>query len=201
MGITFGGSIWIARGYYFDRLCCFRVFWCSRPAQILLLYGGNIPFLVSLCFASQRIPTVCPHCAGSISTIGLRSFLLKVSGVSSHLSFCCTCLVSGFIISEKRPLVHSQSAQKIRQSFSISACKTVNIDIFSSILCLSASFLPSSWPPSWSMAWSSASCAQGRECGPRLIYKFYISDIPVLYTIWNFIQICPFGLASNRAFG
>ena len=46
------------------------------------------------------------------------------------MSFCCTCLVSGFIISEKRPLVHSQSAQKIRQSFSISACKTVNIDIF-----------------------------------------------------------------------
>ena len=102
--------------------------------SFVMLYGGNIPFLVSLCFASQRIPTVCPHCAGSISTIGLRSFLLKVSGVSSHLSFCCTCLVSGFIISEKRPLVHSQNAQKIRQSFSISACKIVNIDIFSSIL-------------------------------------------------------------------
>ena len=29
-----------------------------------------------------------------------RSFLLKVSGVSSHLSFCCTSLVSGFIIQE-----------------------------------------------------------------------------------------------------
>ena len=46
--------------------------------------------------------------------------------------------------------------------------------------------------PSWS---------QGREYRPHLIYKFYISDISVLYTIWNFIQICPFGLAPHRAFG
>ena len=68
----------------------------------VFLYGGNIPFVVSLCFASQRSPTVCPHCAGSISTIGLRSFLLQVSGVSSRLSFCCTSLVSGFIIPKGR---------------------------------------------------------------------------------------------------
>ena len=40
-----------------------------------------------------------------------RSFLLKVSGVSSHLSFCCTSLVSGFIIQEDAQFVYSQSAQ------------------------------------------------------------------------------------------
>ena len=83
----------------------------------VFLYGGNIPFVVSLCFASQRTPTVCAYCAGSISTIGLRSFLLKVSGVSSHLSFCCTSLVSGFIIQEDAQFVYSQSAQQIRHIF------------------------------------------------------------------------------------
>ena len=91
---------------------------CSRPALVVVfLYGGNIPFVVSLCFASQRTPTVCAYCAGSISTIGLRSFLLKVSGVSSHLSFCCTSLVSGFIIQEDAQFVYSQSAQQIRHTF------------------------------------------------------------------------------------
>ena len=83
----------------------------------MFLYGGSIPFVVSLCFASQRTPTVCAYCAGSISTIGLRSFLLKVSGVSSHLSFCCTSLVSGFIIQEDAQFVYSQSAQQIRHTF------------------------------------------------------------------------------------
>ena len=83
----------------------------------MFLYGGSIPFVVSLCFASQRTPTVCAYCAGSISTIGLRSFLLKVSGVSSHLSFCCTSLVSGFIIQEDTWFVYSQSAQQIRHTF------------------------------------------------------------------------------------
>ena len=46
-----------------------------------------------------------------------RSFLLKVSGVSSHLSFCCTSLVSGFIIQKNAQFVYSQSAQQIRHTF------------------------------------------------------------------------------------
>ena len=45
-----------------------------------------------------------------------RSFLLKVSGVSSHLSLCCTSLVSGFIIQEDAQFVYSQSAQQIRHT-------------------------------------------------------------------------------------
>ena len=79
----------------------------------VFLYGGNIPFVVSLYFASQRIPTACPCCAGSISTIGLRSFLLKVSGSNSLLSFCCTSLVSGLIIQEDARFVYWQTAQRM----------------------------------------------------------------------------------------
>ena len=108
-----------------DRLSCNRIF----DAQdwlifVVFLYGGNIPFVVSLCFASQRSPTVCPHCAGSISTIGLRSFLLQVSGVSSRLSFCCTSLVSGFIIHDKGGVVYSQSVQQMRRIFAPKIQKT-----------------------------------------------------------------------------
>ena len=91
-----------------------RIIWCSRPALVFVfLYGGNIPFVVSLCFASQRTPTACPCCAGSISTIGLRSFLLKVSGSNSLLSFCCTSLVSGLIIQEDARFVYWQTAQRM----------------------------------------------------------------------------------------
>ena len=78
-------------GFYFtdcsvkfiDRLSCNRIF----DAQdwlifVVFLYGGNIPFVVSLYFASQRIPTACPCCAGSISTIGLAPFCLKSAGLA-----------------------------------------------------------------------------------------------------------------------
>ena len=103
---------------FIDRLSLYRnVDAQERLVFVVFLYGGNIPFVVSLCFASQRSPTVCPHCAGSISTIGLRSFLLQVSGVSSHLSFCCTSLVSGFIIHAGASFVHSQTIQRNRQIF------------------------------------------------------------------------------------
>ena len=110
--------IYLNAGDLFHRLYCYPLYECSRPALVVVfLYGGNIPFVVSLCFASQRTPTVCAYCAGSISTIGLRSFLLKVSGVSSHLSFCCTSLVSGFIIHADASFVHSQTIQRNRQIF------------------------------------------------------------------------------------
>ena len=105
-------------GFYFTDCSVIRFIDAQERLLLLcFLYGGNIPFVVSLCFASQRTPTVCAYCAGSISTIGLRSFLLKVSGVSSHLSFCCTSLVSGFIIQEDAQFVYSQSAQQIRHTF------------------------------------------------------------------------------------
>ena len=46
-----------------------------------------------------------------------RSFLLQVSGISSLLSFCCTSLVSGFIIHAGASFVHSQTIQRNRQIF------------------------------------------------------------------------------------
>ena len=82
IGITFGGSIW-TRGVLFHRLFCYSLYWCSRTALVVVfLYGGNIPFVVSLCFASQRTPTACPCCAGSISTIGLAPFCFKSAGLA-----------------------------------------------------------------------------------------------------------------------
>ena len=117
MGITSCGSIWIARGFILDRLFCFRVIDAQDRLVVVFLYGGNIPFVVSLCFASQRTPTACPCCAGSISTIGLRSFLLKVSGSNSLLSFCCTSLISGLIIQEEARFVYWQTAQRINFVF------------------------------------------------------------------------------------
>ena len=82
MGITSCGSIWIAREFILDRLFCFRVIDAQDRLVVVFLYGGNIPFVVSLCFASQRIPTVCPNCAGSISTIGLAPFCFKSAGLA-----------------------------------------------------------------------------------------------------------------------
>jgi hypothetical protein len=79
-------------------------------ACIIYFYRGNIRHWKAA-FADQRFPTACPHCAGSKSTIGLRSFLLKVSGVGSHSILCCTYLGSGFIIFDIPWFVHSQSAQ------------------------------------------------------------------------------------------
>ena len=118
IGITSSGSIWIAMGSYTRQTVLFSRDGCSRLALVFVfLYGGNIPFVVSLCFASQRTPTACPCCAGSISTIGLRSFLLKVSGSSSLLSFCCTSLVSGLIIQEEARFVYWQTAQRINFVF------------------------------------------------------------------------------------
>lgn len=98
-------------GFISQTVLLFALLMLKNGSRCCVFIRGSIPFVVSLCFASQRTPTVCAYCAGSISTIGLRSFLLKVSGVSSHLSFCCTSLVSGFIIHARARFVYSQNAQ------------------------------------------------------------------------------------------
>lgn len=95
----------------------FRLIDAQDYRSVSIILQGKHPVLESVCFASQRIPTVCPNCAGSKSTIGLRSSLLQVSGVSSHLSFCCTSLVYGYIIHARGRFVYSQSAQQYRHSF------------------------------------------------------------------------------------
>ena len=83
IGITSSGSIWIAMGSYTRQTVLFSRDGCSRLALVFVfLYGGYIPFVESLCFASQRTPTVCPNCAGSISTIGLAPFCFKSAGLA-----------------------------------------------------------------------------------------------------------------------
>ena len=92
-------------GLILDRLFCFRVMDAQDWLLFLcFLYGGYIPFVESLYFASQRTPTVCPNCAGSISTIGLAPF-------------CFKSLVSGFIILKTGPLVYSQTVQQLSLVF------------------------------------------------------------------------------------
>ena len=68
---------------FIDRLSLYRnVDAQERLVFVVFLYGGNIPSVVSLYFASQRIPTACPNCAGSISTIGLAPFCFKSAGLA-----------------------------------------------------------------------------------------------------------------------
>ena len=52
-----------------------------------------------------------------------RSFLLQVSGVSSRLSFCCTSLVSGFIIHGSGRFVYSQTVQQLPLVFALKVQK------------------------------------------------------------------------------
>lgn len=65
----------------------------------------------------QRLPTVCPNCAGSISTIGLRSFLFQVSGVGSLLILCCTSLSVALLYLSGSPLsirrLYKKNVQKL----------------------------------------------------------------------------------------
>ena len=116
--IISSGSIWTLWGRIESTGCrVIALLMLKTGSVFVFLYGGNIPFVVSLYFASQRTPTACPCCAGSISTIGLRSFLLKVSGSNSLLSFCCTSLVSGLIIQEEARFVYWHTAQRINFVF------------------------------------------------------------------------------------
>ena len=84
MGDHLGRIYLNCRGSRFiDRLSLYRnVDAQERLVFVVFLYGGNIPSVVSLYFASQRIPTACPCCAGSISTIGLAPFYLKSAGLA-----------------------------------------------------------------------------------------------------------------------
>ncbi len=105
-------------GLILDRLFCFRVMDAQDWLLFLcFLYGGYIPFVESLCFASQRTPDSLSELCGFHIDHRSRSFLLQVSGVSSHLSFCCTSLVSGFIILKTGPLVYSQTVQQLSLVF------------------------------------------------------------------------------------
>ena len=103
---------------FIDRLSCYRISWCSRVAHCCCVFiRGKHPVCGEPLFCFSANPDSLSLLCGFHINHRSRSFLLKVSGVSSHLSFCCTSLVSGFIIQEDAQFVYSQSAQQIRHTF------------------------------------------------------------------------------------
>ena len=113
MGDHLGRIYLNCQGIYSDRLYCFRIFDAQDRLFDLFCYTGETSRL--FCFSAN--PDSLSELCGFHINHRSRSFLLKVSGVSSHLSFCCTSLVSGFIIQEDGRFVYSQSAQQIGHTF------------------------------------------------------------------------------------
>ncbi len=117
MGDHLGRIYLNCQGIYSDRLYCFRIFDAQDRLFDLFCYTGKHPVCGEPLFCFSANPDSLSELCGFHINHRSRSFLLKVSGVSSHLSFCCTSLVSGFIIQEDAQFVYSQSAQQIRHIF------------------------------------------------------------------------------------
>ena len=84
---------------------------------LLCFYTGKHPVCGEPLFCFSANPDSLSKLCGFHIDHRSRSFLLQVSGISSHLSFCCTSLVSGFIIHAGASFVHSQTIQRNRQTF------------------------------------------------------------------------------------
>ena len=105
---------------------------CTVFAFLMLKTGSLICFVIRgkhpvcgeplFCFSAN--PDSLSELCGFHIDHRSRSFLLQVSGVSSRLSFCCTSLVSGFIIHDKGGIVYSQSVQQMRRTFAPKIQKT-----------------------------------------------------------------------------
>ena len=118
MGDHLGRIYLNCQGIYSDRLYCFRIFDAQdRLFDLFCFIRGKHPVCGEPLFCFSANPDSLSELCGFHINHRSRSFLLKVSGVSSHLSFCCTSLVSGFIIQEDAQFVYSQSAQQIRHTF------------------------------------------------------------------------------------
>ena len=117
MGDHLGRIYLNCQGIYSDRLCCFRIFDAQDRLCFCVFIRGKHPVCGEPLFCFSANPDSLSLLCGFHINHRSRSFLLKVSGVSSHLSFCCTSLVSGFIIQEDAQFVYSQSAQQIRHIF------------------------------------------------------------------------------------
>lgn len=105
------------QGIYTRQTVLFSRDWCSRPARCCVFIRGKHPVCGEPLFCLSANPDSLSELCGFHIDHRSRSFLLQVSGISSHLSFCCTSLVSGFIIQEDAQFVYSQSAQQIRHTF------------------------------------------------------------------------------------
>ena len=112
MGDHLGRIYLNCQGIYSDRLYCFRIFDAQDRLFDLFCYTGKHPVCGEPLFCFSANPDSLSELCGFHINHRSRSFLLKVSGVSSHLSFCCTSLVSGFIIQEDARFVYWQAAQR-----------------------------------------------------------------------------------------
>ena len=107
-----------------DRLFCFRVIDAQDRLMVVFFIRGKHPVCGEPLFCLSANPDSLSELCGFHIDHRSRSFLLQVSGVSSRLSFCCTSLVSGFIIHDKGGVVYSQSVQQMRHTFAPKIQKT-----------------------------------------------------------------------------
>ena len=104
--------------FILDRLFCYSHYLMLKTgSRFCVFIRGKHPVCGEPLFCFSANPDSLSLLCGFHIDHRSRSFLLQVSGISSHLSFCCTSLVSGFIIQEDAQFVYSQSAQQIRHTF------------------------------------------------------------------------------------
>ena len=112
------------QGIYTRQTVLFSRYRCSRPARCCVFIRGKHPVCGEPLFCLSANPDSLSELCGFHIDHRSRSFLLQVSGVSSRLSFCCTSLVSGFIIHDEGGFVYSQSVQQMRRTFAPKIQKT-----------------------------------------------------------------------------
>ena len=99
-------------GLILDRLfCCSHHLMLKTGSRFCVFIRGKHPVCGEPLFCFSANPDSLSKLCGFHIDHRSRSFLLQVSGISSLLSFCCTSLVSGFIIHIPDRFVYSQSAQ------------------------------------------------------------------------------------------
>ena len=106
-----------ARDFISQTVLLFALLMLKNGSCCCVFIRGKHPVCGEPLFCFSANPDSLSELCGFHINHRSRSFLLKVSGVSSHLSFCCTSLVSGFIIQEDAQFVYSQSAQQIGHTF------------------------------------------------------------------------------------
>ena len=104
-------------GFYFTDCSVIRFIDAQERLLLLCFYTGETSRLCEPLFCFSANPDSLSELCGFHIDHRSRSFLLQVSGVSSHLSFCCTSLISGLIIQEEARFVYWQTAQRINFVF------------------------------------------------------------------------------------
>ena len=106
--ITFG-RIYLNAKDLFHRLYCYRFLIRKNGSRCCVFIRGKHPVCGEPLFCFSANPDSLSLLCGFHIDHRSRSFLLQVSGISSPLSFCCTSLVSGFIIHIPARFVYSQT--------------------------------------------------------------------------------------------